>query len=246
MSQDNHVENDQLDLDRLHAAVNREKPDVKPGRDPLPMWVNLCIWGVLVLSGGYLGAYTHVGGFDFTKSNPFPDNPTDPRPILHDGGTQLDPFQLAMKKGASTFNTCAGCHQPTGLGLPGSIPPLAGSEWVNGGTERTARIVLNGLIGPVTVKGGNFNYAGGMPAQGASFSDQEIANVLTYVRNSWGNQGPMVTKEMVAKVRSESKDHTGQWTDELLKPFAEKNIPGNVPAGPGAAAAPAAGAAPAK
>jgi len=246
MNQNDHVENDQLDLDRLHAAVKREKPDVMPGRDPLPMWVNLCIWAVLILSGGYLGAYTHVGGFSFSNSNPFPDNPLDERPVPHGPEAQLDPFQTAMKKGANTFNTCAGCHQATGLGLPGSIPPLAGSEWVNGGTERTARIVLNGLIGPVTVKGGNFNYAGGMPAQGASFSDQELANVLTYIRNSWGNQGTMVTKEMVAKVREASAEHKGQWTHELLLPFAEKNIPGEIPAGPGATVAPAApGAAPA-
>ena len=58
----------------------------------------------------------------------------------------------------------------------------------------------------------------------------------------------MVTKEMVAKVREASKDHTGQWTHELLLPFAEKNIPGEIPAGPGATVAPAAapGAPPAK
>jgi hypothetical protein len=55
----------------------------------------------------------------------------------------------------------------------------------------------------------------------------------------------MVTKEMVAKVREASKEHTGQWTAELLHPFADQNIPGPIPAGPGATVAPAAGAAPA-
>jgi hypothetical protein len=74
---------------------------------------------------------------------------------------------------------------------------------------------------------------------GAAMSAQDLANVLTYVRNSWGNEGSMVTKEMVEKVRSEEKRAT-QWTEADLKPFADKNVPGDVPAGPGATAAPAA------
>ncbi len=240
-------EQDQIDLDRLHAAVNREKPDLQPGRDPLPMWVNLCIWAVLILSGGYLGAYTHVGGFGFGNSNAFPDNPPDLRPVEHGAEAQLDPFQAAMKKGGDKFVTCAGCHQATGLGLPGSIPPLAGSDWVQGGTERIGRVVLNGLVGPVTVKGMNFNYAGGMQPHGGVFSDAELAAILTYIRNSWGNHGTMVTKEMMSKVRDASKDHVGQWTMPLLQEFAEKNIEGPIPAGPGATVAPPAapGAAPA-
>ena len=74
---------------------------------------------------------------------------------------------------------------------------------------------------------------------GAAMSAQDLANVLTYVRNSWGNEGTMITKEMVEKVRSEEKRAT-QWTEADLKPFADKNVPGDIPAGPGATAAPAA------
>src|SRR3954465_2282587 len=136
MSQDPN-EQDQIDLDRLHAAVKREKPDLQPSREPYPMWVNICVWAVLILSGGYLGAYTHIGGFDFTKNNPFPDKPEEVRPIDHIIGPELDPFQASMKKGSTVFITCGGCHGTTGLGNPGTgIPPLAGSDWVSGGTER--------------------------------------------------------------------------------------------------------------
>ena len=244
MSQPDPNENDQVDLDRLHAAVKREKPDIQPNREPYPMWVNLCVWAVLILSGGYLGAYTHVGGFDFNKSNPFPNKPEDPRGLVIDNAAALDPFQAAMKKGSTVFITCGGCHGTTGLGNPGTgIPPLAGSDWVTGGTERTGRIVINGLIGPITVSGANFNNPSGMPPHGAMFNDTELAGVLTYIRNSWGNKGTMVTKEMMAKVRGATKDHVGQWKPDDLKEFAEKNIEGPIPAGPGApAAAPAAGA----
>jgi hypothetical protein len=100
-------------------------------------------------------------------------------------------------------------------------------------------------VGPVTVKGGNFNFPGGMPPQG-QLSDKEISYVLTYIRNTWGNQGSMVTPEMVAKVRKDSEKHVGQMTAADLEPYKDKNIEGVVKAGPGAPAAPAPAAAPAK
>ena len=116
-----------------------------------------------------------------------------------------------MKKGASGYSVCGGCHQGNGGGIPGQFPPLAGSDFVLGGTERLIRITQHGLTGPVTVKGQAFNTPGGMQPFGAAMSSQDLANVLTYVRNSWGNEATMVTKEMVQKVRDEEK-RTSQWT----------------------------------
>ena len=226
---------DNTDLDRLHAAVKREKPDVIPGREPAPTWVTVGMMAVMILGGGYIGAY--VPDFKFDSSNPFGmTKATDPRGLGVENGPQMGPFEASMKKGSQVFAACQGCHQVTGAGLPGAIPPLAGSEWVQGGTERIARIVLHGLSGPVGVKGANFN--GAMPPQG-TMSDAEIAAVLTYVRNSWGNKGTMLTKEMVAKVREAASAHVGPWTAPDLQPFAEKNIEGPIPDGPGATAAPA-------
>lgn len=231
---------DNTDLDRLHAAVKREKPEPQPGQEPLSMPVLLAAFVLTILGGGYLGAYTHVSGFKFDRSNAFAGKPQDPRPIAHGVEVQLDPFETAMKKGATVYNNCVGCHQPTGMGLPGINPPLAGSEWVSGGTERIIRIALHGLIGPVSVKGATFNSAMVPPPM----SDAEIANVLTYIRNTWGNQGSMVTKEMVAKVRADTAGHAGPWKSEDLEPFKDKNVPGEIPAGPGATAAPQPAAAP--
>src|SRR6186997_858008 len=112
---------DSTDLDRLHSAVKREKPDVHAGREPAPLWVFIASMAAMLFGGGYAGAY--VGSFDFAKNSPFEGKPFDPRPIPHEEGPQLDPFQLAMKKGATVYNNCQGCHLATGAGQPGVIPP---------------------------------------------------------------------------------------------------------------------------
>jgi mono/diheme cytochrome c family protein len=232
---------DATDLDRLHAAVKREKPDVRPGAEPTPLWVFIATMAAMVIAGGYLGAY--VGGFSFERNSPFDGTPVDVRPIEKKPDDNMDAFQLAMKKGGDVYAICSGCHGVAGGGQPGAIPPLAGSEWVLGGTERTARVVLHGLAGAVQVKGAT--YVSAMPPQGA-LSDKEIAFVLTYIRNSWGNSGSMVTPEMVKSVREATASHAAPFTQAELEPFKDKNIEGPIPAGPGATAAPAAAPAPAK
>jgi mono/diheme cytochrome c family protein len=227
---------DNTDLDRLHAAAKREMPDVQPGREPVPLWVFVASMAAMVFAGGYAGAY--VGGFDFEQNTPFVGTPNDPRPIEKVDEGPADPFANAMKRGANAYGGCQGCHGATGAGQPGLIPPLAGSEWVTGGTERIARIALHGLAGPVKVKGNNYN--GVMPPQ--VLSDKDLSYVITYIRNSWGNQGSMVTPEMIAKVREDTKSHAGPWSEATLQEFADKDIPGDLPGGPGAPAAPAAAA----
>src|SRR4051812_48228252 len=169
---------DSTDLDSLHSAVKREKPDVQPGREPAPLWVFVASMAAMIFGGGYAGAY--VGNFDFKNNSAFAGKPTDPRPIEHGPDVQLDPFQTAMKKGSTIYNNCQGCHQVSGTGQPGLIPPLAGSEWVMGGTARITRIVIHGLSGQVVVKGATFNNV--MPPQG-HLSDKELSYVLTYIRN---------------------------------------------------------------
>lgn len=229
---------DSTDLDRLHSAVKREKADLAPESQPAPLWATFLLMLVAIIAGGQLGPMT--GGWSFDVSNPFAvAGGGDPRPGGGDAGAALDPFALAMKKGASGYAVCGGCHQGNGGGLPGQFPPLAGSEWVLGGTERLIRITQHGLVGAITVKGQGFNTPGGMQPFGGAMSSQDLANVLTYIRNSWGNEAHMITKEMVQKVRDEEKRST-QWTAADLEPFAEKDVPGEIPAGPGATAAPAA------
>src|SRR4051794_16663883 len=93
---------DATDLDQLHPAVKREKPDVQPGREPAPLWVFGASMAAMLFAGGYAGAY--VGSFDLERNSPFEGKPRDPRPIVVEQGAQLDPFQFAVKKGATVFN----------------------------------------------------------------------------------------------------------------------------------------------
>ncbi len=105
--------------------------------------------------------------------------------------------------GESLYNGkggCVACHQPTGTGVPGAFPPLAGSDYA-GFTDPVghAKIILNGLSGEITVNGTTYN--GVMQAYAATLSDEEIAAIATYERNAWGNSHGLVTPEMVADAR---------------------------------------------
>src|SRR5436190_254512 len=113
---------DSTDLDSLHSAVKREKPDVQPGHEPAPLWVFVASMAAMIFGGGYAGAY--VGNFDFKNNSAVAGKPLDPRPITQGAEVAMDPFQVAMKKGTSVFNTCQGCHQASGMGVPGTYPPL--------------------------------------------------------------------------------------------------------------------------
>lgn len=93
---------------------------------------------------------------------------------------------------------CAACHQPTGLGRPNMFPPLAGSDYLNADKRRAINIVVFGRQGEVLVNGLKYNNS--MPS--FPLTDQDIANVLTYVYNSFGNSGLEVTPAEVAAERT--------------------------------------------
>ena len=101
-------------------------------------------------------------------------------------------------KGKSVYNqTCVACHQATGSGIPGAFPPLAKSDYLNKDVNRAIKGVVKGLSGAITVNGKKFN--GAMPAQ--ALSDEQIADALTYVYASWGNNKTVVTTAMVKAQR---------------------------------------------
>ncbi len=124
----------------------------------------------------------------------------------------------ANSAGAAIYAAnCIACHQANGEGMPGAFPPLAGSEWVTGSVDRPIAIVLHGLQGPITVSGTEYN--GVMMAGGTAgaMDDQQIADVLSYVRSSWGNSASAVTVEDVARVRAAHASRTTAWTAAELQ-----------------------------
>ena len=130
------------------------------------------------------------------------------------------PAAAQTPQGQQVYQRCAMCHGPAGAGVPGSFPPLAGSELATAANPAVPiRVVLKGLSGAVTVKGQKFN--GAMPAYGTMqpLSDAEIAAVLTYVRSSWGNRASAVTAEDVAKQRAATASRTTPWTAADLRPL---------------------------
>ena len=123
---------------------------------------------------------------------------------------------FGAEDGAQVYNTlCVACHGPDGKGLNG-LPPLVGSDWPKGPAERTIKIVLHGMTGPVDVAGKSYNID--MPPQGAVLSDEKIAAALTYVRKNFAGNAGAVTPELVKSVRAATAARTTPWTAaELLK-----------------------------
>jgi nitrite reductase (NO-forming) len=97
------------------------------------------------------------------------------------------------------LDLCYACHQPDGQGLPGTFPMLANSDFMAADRTRAIRIVLEGLAGPVTVNGETINSV--MPAQKTVLTDQQIADVLTYVFNAWENPGGAFSRAQVEVIR---------------------------------------------
>ncbi len=212
----------------LHDAVRREKVLLPTGQEPLTFSLFILTAIVLILGAGYLGAYgNHFSNDIYVTSYYHPD----PRPAAKGGGgadENLPWIDQWLAGGKKVDNNCAVCHQPNGGGLPGQFPPLAGADWVSGGTQRLGAILLHGIQGPFTVNGQTYNQA--MPAWNG-LPDNQIAQVITYIRHEFGGLAgdprAVVTTEMIKAAREQYSGHTGVWTEsELLEIPADAMLPG--------------------
>jgi mono/diheme cytochrome c family protein len=114
-----------------------------------------------------------------------------------------EPVPSELMAGKQVYDKfCVQCHMNNGKGAPGMNPPLAGVNLVTGEKEQVIKIILNGLSEPMVINGETYNNA--MPAH-AFLNDQQIADVLTYIRNTFGNKAEAVMPEEVATVRSANK-----------------------------------------
>ncbi|MEL7530681.1 MAG: cytochrome c [Bacteroidota bacterium] len=109
-----------------------------------------------------------------------------------------DELDASKARGEEVYmDYCIACHMTTGEGVEGVFPPLANSDYLLADVERAIRVVKYGQMGPITVNEVEYNSA--MPSPG--LDDDEIADVLTFVLNAWGNDyGKLVTEEQVAAV----------------------------------------------
>ena len=112
-------------------------------------------------------------------------------------------FQAEKSEGNQLYiKHCLQCHQTDGKGVRGMFPPLAGNDKIKGPATDIIKIVLFGLEGPLTVNEKDYNQP--MPPQ-AYLTDKQIADIVSYIRNSWGNQASNVTPADVDKVRKLGK-----------------------------------------
>jgi len=194
-----------------HEKLLEKQPDDRAHYKLMPLGLLFFFSGLILFAATYLNRYS--GHFDPTIFN------ENALPSTGKGvEVAIDPVvfgkQLFNQSGA-----CITCHQPTGLGIPGTYPPLAGSEWVNGPDERVIAIVLYGLQGAVHVTGKSFS-AAVMPSFGASgfnWNDDKVADVLTYVRQEWGNKGAPVTADEVKAVREKNGSRAAWNEADLLQ-----------------------------
>ena len=168
---------------REAAAAARERPLLAGAPAPVPLWVVTVAGLVAVLAGGVLGGAGRLFDYralvrpGYVRALPEGAAASAPRPM-----PALDAY---LRRGEKVFALCAVCHGAEGKGDGANYPPLAGSAWATGPTERFAMIVLNGLEGPTST---GKAYAVPMPPQGVGMSAADLAGVMTYVRNRLGNQ----------------------------------------------------------
>jgi mono/diheme cytochrome c family protein len=197
-------------LHGLHTDALREKEEPSEGFSLVPIFFIFLFAGLIFWSGIYIVQST--GGFRADVYDPAYDV-RHPPPM---------PAPDPMVVGKRIFQNCQSCHGSDGTGQPGIYPPLAGSPWPVGDPERAINVLIAGMNGPVTILGNN--YSNTMPDIGQLLKDNEVAAVLTYVRNSFGNEKSImdhdpVDETMVAEVRNELRGHASYAPADVLKAF---------------------------
>ncbi len=182
-------------------ALGSDSAEPKAGRTAAPVWLFVLLFGLLYWAMIYFDQHSAWA---------------DPQVYTPDhSAAELAIYQPAVGGGNALGkqyydNVCALCHNADGTGKPNQAPPLVGSEWALGNPNQMVRIPLAGLSGPVQVKGQEWNLA--MPAMGAAMTDEQLAGVLTYIRQSWGNKASEITPEQVKAIRAQVGNRTQPWT----------------------------------
>ena len=195
------------------VPLSAEAAEPKAGQVAVPVWLIVLLF--LVLYGGMVYFDRNSGWFSEQVYAPY-------RSLQ-----EVEAFQPVtgapnlIQLGLQVYNkpTCVACHQANGKGLPGQFPPLIRTDWVlEPEPGRLIRAVLDGLSGPIQVEGQSYN--GAMVPWRGALTDEEIAAVLTYVRQNpeWGNKAPEVKPERVKEVREKTKSRNQPYSpEELLK-----------------------------
>jgi nitrite reductase (NO-forming) len=177
------------------------------------MWI--IVVTLLLLFLGFVFFDRHSGWFDSKVYAPYgtADQVQASQPVSETGK-----MLVVGKQKYEMF--CGSCHGSDGMGKAGVAPPLAGSEIVVAkGFHRLTMIPLQGLAGPIKVKNQDWNM--NMAAMGAALPDYDLAGVMTYIRNSWGNKAGDVTAEDIKDIRAHMDKSGAQIQGSKLMEMSE-------------------------
>jgi mono/diheme cytochrome c family protein len=196
----------------INTGVGADEP--KAHWRAVPVWLIILI--LLLLYWGMLYFDQHGGWFSQEVYTPYR---SAAEVVYYQPVTEGPDLRL----GEAKFKlVCAVCHNDDGAGKPNQAPPLAGSEWVQMSPARVLRIPLYGLNGPITVKGQQMVFPSGMLAIGATLSEDDLAAILTYVRQAWGNKASPITVEEVKAIKTKVGNHALPFTPEEIMAVPEK------------------------
>ncbi len=213
---------------RLHAAAAREKGDVKISQTPVSLWVMLGVAGLALAAGGFFMGNV---GSDLSAASAKGYNYKPELPAgVGNTAAGLTPEELhqpanwiAAGKGVYS-NNCASCHQASGLGAPGQYPHVKGSEFVIHGEKRIAAILLRGINGPLQVDGKGYN--GNMQAWAATLTPTQIAQVISYIRNDWGNSAGVIYEDQITEAKKLVGALDKQYNEAELRAIPQdENLP---------------------
>lgn len=196
------------DIQRVHDELLHQKESPREGFSPVPIFLVFLLSALIVSTA----IYTVWRSDDFDQMG-YDESRRRLAWVAHEGETEvIDPL---IQVGQRVYTQCAACHQQNGQGLPGAFPPLDGTRWVVGSEERLIRVVMHGMTGPIEVKGTIYN--GVMPNLG--LGDEEIAGVVSFIRQAWSNDADPIAAQDVVRVRQEVGSRTPWSSTELLEQF---------------------------
>ena len=211
---------------RLHAAAAREKGDPAANPTPVPLGIIAAVAAIAIIAGNYFGGNTG-GNFSAANIKGY-DYPLEFAGVAGTAAAELTPMELHQPEnwiaaGKAKYGQCAACHTGTGEGQPGQFPPLKGSEFVINGEKRLISILQHGINGSLTVNGKPFN--GQMLPLGYSMPDKDLAQLLSYIRNEWGNKASLIYEDQVKAVRKEIGEHPPYSEEQLRAIPQDANAP---------------------
>lgn len=204
---------DDRTIEQIHSASMREQPLPEEGNERGPIWMYVVIICTLAFGFFYMGRY--LGEVSDRAHVLY----IQPEAAGEEEEVEFDP----IAEGQQVYTrVCQACHQANGQGVEGVFPTLAGAEWVVDEPDNVVKIVLNGLQGELVRD--DATYDGVMPAFD-NLSDQEIAAVISYIRNDFGNDASEYPEERVTQIRELTSDISGAYNEAQVLETAEEIAP---------------------